>query len=227
MATYQYFAQPIENISSKRVIVYELLLREWDKAENHWITPRTYELSADLLIDLLSSAIKKLNDKHVSINLTNKQFANPDVAKALTSFVNKNMVPKQLTVELVATPDFDVLREMSAVYRAAGIMIAIDDVGSDNLYDEVKDLLPYVNTIKFALQNIRERANSTSPKDIESLNFWFNQAEDQQMLFTFEGIENEADVALANRFGINRGQGYFFSRPLKPEVFKEISVNND
>lgn len=39
------------------------------------------------------------------------------------------------------------------------------------------------------------------------------------MLFTFEGIEDEADLELAKRIGIARGQGYYFSKPQLPEMF--------
>lgn len=219
MTKYSYFAQPIENITTKHVIVYELLLREWDEQTKTWGTPAQYELDAPTMLDLLKTAIKKLNDKHVSINLTNAQFADPTILHALTDFATKNMVPRQLTVELVAAPEHDLLKAMSAKYRAAGIMLAIDDVGSDNLYADIKELLPYVNTVKFALQNMRELGETATPEEIEALNFWFNEAEAQQMLFTFEGIESEADLAIASKFGITRGQGYFFSRPLEPEQF--------
>ncbi len=219
MNRYSYFAQPIENISTKRIILYELLLREWNETTQKWVIPTQFDLPAATLVHLLQDAIEKLDNHHVSINLTNKQFANLDIMHAITDFVRAHMVPRQLTVELIDNPDFDVLKRISTEYRAAGVMLAIDDVGSDNMYEDVKKLLPYVNTIKFALQNVRAAEKKANKSDIEALNFWFNQAEEQQMLFTFEGIETKDDFDLATRFGITRGQGYFFSRPLEPEVF--------
>ncbi|WP_127849928.1 EAL domain-containing protein [Lacticaseibacillus hulanensis] len=219
MPEYCFFAQPIENIKTGRVIVYELLLREWNSEERLWQRPDTFELPADTLIKTLDNAIRDLHFHRVSINLTNQQFANMAIMRALTAYVSTHMVPRQLTIELVETPDFDVLKKMSVYYRSAGMLIAIDDVGSDNLYARVKDMLPYVNTVKFALQNMRRLGEPTSPETISSLRFWFNRAEEQQMLFTFEGIENEDDVSLARSIGISRGQGYYFAKPQLPVCF--------
>ena len=221
MPQYSYFAQPIENISTKRIILYELLLREWNANEERWVTPASFAVPAETIVHILQKAIDVLDDHHVSINLTREQFADPLFTDAITAFVEANMLPRQLTVELVECPDFAVLKQMSARYRAAGVLLAIDDVGSANLYSDVKDMLPYVNTIKFALQNMRKHGCATTKEEIAALQFWFEQAEEQQMLFTFEGIETEEDIALATRFGIHRGQGYFFSRPLEPQMFHD------
>lgn len=219
MPQYRYFAQPIANIKTKHIIVYELLLRQWVPDKDAWLRPDTFDLTPDALIATLDQAITHLNFHRVSVNLTNHQFADPEMMRALTAYVAEHMLPRQLTVELVETPDFDVLRQMSVHYRSAGMLLAIDDVGSDNTYAEIKEMLPYVNTIKFAIQNLRRFGEQTAPEVAAALRFWFNRAEDQQMLFTFEGIEDEADVQLARSIGISRGQGYYIARPALPEAF--------
>lgn len=224
MGTYSYFAQPIENISTNHIILYELLLREWSDERQAWQTLASFEINAQTLVHLLQTALAKLDDHHVSINLTAKQFADPVFTLAITDFVRENMLPRQLTVELVTCPEFAVLKHVSASYRAAGILLALDDVGSDNMYANVKDMLPYVNTVKFAMQNLRH-GEPTTPAEIEELVFWFHKSEEQQMLFTFEGIEDQKDIELASHFGITRGQGYFFSRPREPQLFHDGHIN--
>ncbi|WP_225353537.1 EAL domain-containing protein [Lacticaseibacillus thailandensis] len=219
MTRFTYFAQPIENIATKRVILYELLLREWDEKRSAWRVPSSFELPPSQVVQLLAEAVKELDNHHVSINLTRAQFADENMMHQLTNFVRQYLSPRQLTVELVECPDLEVLKRLSAGYRSAGVLLAIDDVGSDNQFKQVQHLLPYVNTIKFALQNMRKRGEQPSPECIAALKFWFDQAEEQQMLFTFEGIETPADVALAQRFRITRGQGYYFSRPHDPQEF--------
>lgn len=221
MPRYSYFAQPIENIATHRVIVYELLLRQWDASAQQWRCPASFELDAPTVITLLQEALDQLATKRVSINLTQQQFMDCTFAQTLLDFAKKHMLPRQLTVELMDCPSLAALKKLSAQYRAAGVLLAIDDVGSDHSYDQVAALLPYVNTIKFALQNLRRKGQKTSQDMIKALHFWFEQAEEQQMLFTFEGIENQDDIELANHFGITRGQGYFFSRPQAPEVFQK------
>lgn len=219
MPQYCFFAQPIENIKTKHVIVYELLLRQWHQDVQNWVRPDNFDLPADLLVATLKTALEHLHFPRVSINLTNKQFADWQVMRAITKFASDHMVPRQLTIELVETPDFATLKKMSVYYRSAGLLIAIDDVGSDNMYAAVKDMLPYVNTVKFAVQNMRAFGEPTTEYIFNSLKFWFDRAEEQQMLFTFEGIEDEADLELAKRIGIARGQGYYFSKPQLPEMF--------
>lgn len=224
LGKYSYFAQPIENIKTNHIILYELLLREWNDDTQTWRTPASFEITAPIMVHLLQTALAKLDDPHVSINLTTKQFADPAFTLAITDFVREHMLPRQLTVELVDCPTFTVLKEVSASYRAAGVLLALDDVGSDNLYGTVKDMLPYVNTIKFAMQNLRD-GGPTTQKQIEELHFWFHKSEEQQMLFTFEGIEDQQDIDLASHFGISRGQGYYFSRPREPQLFHDGHAN--
>lgn len=220
MDKFCYFAQPIENIRTKHVIAYELLLREWDSDQLRWTVPANFDLETPTMIRLLSEALAKLEIHRVSINLTNAQFADVNVMRALTAYVETHMQPRQLTVELVDSPDLATLRRVGVGYRAAGVLIAIDDVGSDNKFREIRGLLPYVNTIKFALQNMRQPGTPAPDAAKASLQFWFEQAEEQQMLFTFEGIEDCEDIQLATQFGITRGQGYYFSKPQEPVKFR-------
>ncbi|GAB7168355.1 hypothetical protein TUA1478L_03510 [Lactiplantibacillus plantarum] len=155
MLKYKYFAQPINNLGTNRTILYELLLRQWDERQQTWRIPATFEIAPTELIQLLDCAIQELNNHHVSINLTARQFANPDFQVAISHYVQTHLLPRELTVELVATPELSELQQLSVGYRAAGILLAFDDVGSDNLFQQIKMMLPYVNTVKFALQNMR------------------------------------------------------------------------
>lgn len=217
MVKYCYFAQPIETIRERHIIMYELLLREFDEVNHVWKTPASFEISDTLMLSLLTQARQKLGDSALSLNLTLRQFASKRTATALVNYAHHYLAPRQLTIELVKAPSLALMQRMGAIYRSAGILIAMDDVGSDNFYEEVAPLLPYLNTIKFALHNMRRDANELSPQNAEALKFWFDQSEDKQLLFTFEGIENQDDIELAMKLGITRGQGYFFSRPRQPK----------
>lgn len=221
MTQFCYFAQPIENIRNNKIIMYELLLRAWCETDKRWVVPETFDLEPDMVIQLLEEALRVLGDCRISINLTKKQFSDLKIAQSLVEFVRTYLEPRQLTVELVEVPSLETLKLMSEVYRSAGIMLAIDDVGSDNTAEAINGLLPYVNTLKFALQNLREHRYQMRPEYVEALKFWFDKAEDEQVLFTFEGIESKADIELAVQIGITRGQGYLFSRPLEPRQLKQ------
>lgn len=219
MLTYKYFAQPINNLVTNQTILYELLLRQWDDCQGRWRVPDSFELTPTELVQLLDTAINELNNRHVSVNLTAHQFADPEMQLAISDYVQAHLLPRELTVELVATPQLSALRQMSVGYRAAGVLIAFDDVGSDNLFTQIRTMLPYVNTVKFALQNMRPWGTTITDETIAALKFWFDKAEEYQMLFTFEGIESADDIQLAAHFGITRGQGYYFSKPQLPTTF--------
>ncbi|WP_225353726.1 hypothetical protein [Lacticaseibacillus sharpeae] len=47
MPQYRYFAQPIANIKTKHIIVYELLLRQWVPDKDAWLRPDTFDLTPD------------------------------------------------------------------------------------------------------------------------------------------------------------------------------------
>ncbi|AVK61965.1 EAL domain-containing protein [Lactobacillus sp. CBA3605] len=221
MPTYKYFAQPIKNVLTNQTILYELLLRQWHEAQQTWGIPIDFELTPAAVIQLLDVAVKELKYHNVSINLTQKQFANPVMQRDLNAYVTENLLPRQLTIELVSTPDLAVLKAMSRDYRSAGVLIAFDDVGSDNLLADIAPMLPYANTIKFALQNSRQIGQANLKTAVSELRFWFEKAEAEQMLFTFEGIETAADLQLAHNLRITRGQGYLFAKPQLPVTFND------
>lgn len=227
MLKYKFFAQPIENIRSNKIVMFELLLRQWDADQERWMRPTSFELAPELMVTLLEQSLCKLGQEtKVSINLTEAQFSDQQMVAALAAFVQQNMLPRQLTVELIFTPQIEVLKRISVEYRKAGILLAIDDVGSDNLYHDLKEVLPYFSTAKFALQNMRLFGKQTSRNIVDILRVWFNVSEEQQMLFTFEGIENIDDLELAISLGISRGQGYFYAKPQTPQFFCEDNTTN-
>lgn len=61
-------------------------------------------------------------------------------------------------------------RQISAGYRAAGMNLLIDDVGSDNSFELVHSKFAYVEGVKFAMQNLRR---TTKPDELlERVRFW-------------------------------------------------------
>lgn len=220
--TYKFFAQPIQHLITHQTILYELLLRQWDATAQRWQRPDTFELPADTVIYLLDTAIADLANSRVSINLTCQQFASTTLLHQLTTYIHNHLEPRQLTIELVAPPTLPVLQSVGAVYRATGTLIAFDDVGSDNHFATINHLLPYVNTLKFALQNMRTTTDQPLPPAILSnLKFWATKAAEEQLLFTLEGIETPNDITLAKQLGVYRGQGYYFSQPQIPQHFNQ------
>lgn len=139
------------------------------------------------------------------------------MAHALVEFKASEHGPEQLIVEITDVTDVLTTREITAIYRAGNVQINIDDVGSDNSFEVVRDLLPYVDGVKFAMQNLR--IGNTQAKMRERIAFWNEIAKDNHLEFILEGVENADEVAWAHdELVITLMQGYFFNKPSLPAM---------
>lgn len=213
LSDYKFFAQGVYEINANGKIrrSNELLLRTYDASQHRWILPDTFEIPSWMQIALLKEFMDRTGVRTFNINLTAAQFGDTDFAEALTQFVESADGPDYLNVEITDLSDSFTTRRISALYRAVGIKIMIDDVGSDNSYEQVRNSLVYVNGIKFALQNLRQQFSTDELK--ERVKFWWQIAETNHLSFILEGVETDADLALAQSVGIKYVQGYCFSKP--------------
>jgi diguanylate cyclase (GGDEF)-like protein len=218
IATYTYFTQGIiDTDDGNRRYRNELLLRMFDHEHDRWILPDMFDISVATQINLMQKAIAVSSTRRLAINLTTEQFADDSVAHALVEFKASEHGPEQLIVEITDVPDVLTTREITAIYRAGNVQINIDDVGSDNSFEVVRDLLPYVDGVKFAMQNLR--IGNTQAKMSERIAFWNEIAKDNHLEFILEGVENADEVAWAHdELGITLMQGYFFNKPSLPAM---------
>lgn len=215
LISYTYFSQAIVQIDTQQVVRHELLLRTWDAKLNEWRLPDNFEITVKMQIKLLKRALKRLTVKNVNINLTPTQFADENTCKQLVDFVANEPELQQLTVELTAAPTLEQVKTIGAEYHAGNIKIAIDDVGSDiDNYPLVEQLIPYVDGMKFALQNMRAQGRMDGLE--ANIAKWSNLAQAHHTSLTFEGIESFADLQLAKKFDVDQAQGFYFSRPAEP-----------
>lgn len=213
-----YFAQPIEQVTDATTTHWaaELLLRRYDKNHDQWRLPNRFDISVENQVTLMRTALAGLKVQQVTLNLTLAQFSDSDTATTLAAFMKSGQGPARLVIEIIEVPTLAILRRVSALYRDAGIAIYIDDVGSDNSFELVRKLLPYVNGVKFAIQNLRK--TETQDRIQERILFWLDVAKERQIDFILEGVETQAEVAHACDLGITHFQGYYFDKPHLPAV---------
>lgn len=209
-----YFAQPIVHSSASDTKTWgaELLLRQQDG--EHWHLPERFDIHVDKQVALITQVLANSSLKRVNINLTPGQFADTNIANALAGFANATYGPEQLVVEITTVPDLATVRRITAIYRSAGICVFIDDVGSDNSYELVQKVLPYIDGVKFAMQNLRK--HETTARIHERVTFWANTAKKAKIEFILEGIETQEDLDFAASLGIQYYQGYYFGKPTLP-----------
>ncbi len=217
LADYCYFSQGIYDITQDDHPKYyhELLLRTYDSLQKRWVLPDTFEIPAWMQIALLQEFMRHTQLHNFNINLTADQFQDIDIAEALAQFSESPEGPTNLTVEITALTDSQTTRRISARYRAAGIKILIDDVGSDNSFEMVRPSMAYINGFKFAMQNLRKTTSDSALR--ERVQFWRQIAKENQLSFILEGVETAEDLKMAQALSTPYVQGYYFDKPSAAE----------
>ncbi|CAJ1177132.1 EAL domain-containing protein [Companilactobacillus nantensis] len=215
---YSFFVQSQVNKSDDSVFGYEVLLRKEDNGA--WHLPQDFtELSIEDQVQLVEKTadIIKKNDgvnKVISFNLNSKQANDPYTLGEVIA-LKKRINPVDLTIELTEAMPLNQIQEFSVLLHQYGISLVIDDVGTgSNTFDNIKHLLPYVDKIKLAMQNLRMSGKAN--KIPEYVSFWVKQAERYCLDMVLEGVEDGNDQLLAQKYGINIQQGYLYGKPVMP-----------
>lgn len=213
---YAFLVQPMVDPSGDelRIMAYELLLREYNASEQRWQVPADFDLPVEKLIELMNAALTHLTVKRLSLNLTPERFTDDHVMNSLVAFTQYANIDG-LIIELTHAPATDEMKRVAPVYHDANIRIAIDGAGSDNHFESLQTIFPYVDGVKFALQKLR-RSDNTANLD-QRLDFWYDLAASYNIDLIMEGIENKADEQYAlERKGIQYLQGYLYGKPELP-----------
>ncbi len=214
---YQYYIQQIVNKYNNSVIGYELLLRQ--RVENGWGPVTNFaDVPAEIIAKKIVTIAHQLYTKvpFLSVNVNRTQLMNQEVVKALIK-IQKSLRPVQIQVELTEDDPETTISEKHVMaqlqyFKAHGMTVSIDDVDCGcNTQDQVNLLLPFVNEIKFALQNFGQSVYL--PEIKQRMLFWRDFAKQHQIRFILEGIENEAIDHFIDHFDIDIRQGYFYEKP--------------
>jgi len=150
-------------------------------------------------------------NKVLSFNLNQEQASEPSTLGEIIALKNK-ISPISLIIELTEAMPLNQIKDFSLLLHQNDIELVIDDVGTgSNTFDKVKNLLPYVDKIKFAMQNLRMEGRAE--KIPEYLAFWVQQAKKNSLDMILEGVEDAKDQLIAKKFGISIQQGYLYGKP--------------
>lgn len=212
---YRFFVQPQINEDDNRVFGYEVLLRKQND-NDEWVLPHHFtDISvtdqAKLLEETAVALHTAVTKQTLSFNLNTQQLRNPYTLGAII-LLKKRLAPASLSIELTEAPTLEEMKLFSMTIHQYGVGLILDDVGTgSNTYENIKHLLPFVDGIKFAMQNLR----STGERDLipASLAFWAQTAREDHLQLVLEGVESAEDQELAKQFGINLHQGYLYGQP--------------
>lgn len=211
---YRFFVQPQVDHSHRAVFGYELLLRK--EMNGHWAVPKSFtELSLDKQAELLEKLASQLQTKAtnqvLALNL-NRQQAEDDLMLGTIIYLKKRLNPAALTIELTECPSLNEIQKYSLFFHQHDIKLSIDDVGTgSNTFENIRHALPFVDQIKFAMQNLRMSGQAECIP--HELAFWRDIAQSYHLEFILEGVEDQGDQKMAEQQGIEWHQGYYYGKP--------------
>ncbi|ASG80451.1 EAL domain-containing protein [Lactiplantibacillus pentosus] len=211
---YRFFVQPQVDQRRRAVFGYELLLRK--EMDGRWAVPQSFtelplDKQADLLAQLAGQLKTKATNQVLALNL-NRQQAEDDLMLGTIIYLKKRLNPAALTIELTESPSLAEIQKYSLFFHQYGIKLSIDDVGTgSNTFENIQHALPFVDQIKFAMQNLRMSGQAERiPREVA---FWRDVAQDYRLEFILEGVEDQKDQKMAEQQGIERHQGYYYGKP--------------
>jgi EAL domain-containing protein (putative c-di-GMP-specific phosphodiesterase class I) len=228
---YRFFVQPQVDQRQQSVFGYELLLRK--EQHGHWAVPAKFtELSLDkqvhLLEELAGQLATKATNQVLALNL-NREQAEDELMLGTIIYLKKRLNPAALTIELTESATLTEIQKYSMLFHQYGIQLSIDDVGTgSNTFDNIKDALPFVDQIKFAMQNLR--MSGKADQIPTALAFWNTIAHDYHLDLILEGVEDEHDQQMAQQLGIELHQGYYYGKPqlaVKPAATEVQPTSNE
>jgi EAL domain-containing protein (putative c-di-GMP-specific phosphodiesterase class I)/GGDEF domain-containing protein len=233
--------QPIVTVSSmsegKPVIDRidaEALIR-WKHPEKGVITPDTFipiaeETGLIIIIGkwVLYAATSQIEtwaetnhiDSRLAINVSPRQFNNDDLIDSIERIIEfRNISPGNLQVEITENSFLEDPEEAARKInklKDIGIKIAIDDFGTGFSSVNYLRKLP-VDVVKIDRSFITDI--TTSQQDRSIVKAMIAMTAELGMVNVVEGVETIEQLELLMKFGIQKFQGFYFSRALSPEEY--------
>ncbi|MDQ3466725.1 MAG: EAL domain-containing protein, partial [Chloroflexota bacterium] len=228
--------QPTVNLVTGAVIGFEALVR-WEDPDQGWLEPASFiQLAEDsgLIWSLgrwvLAEACRQAEVWRqlcpettplvMGVNLSARQFRPAIVREIVAALAATGMAPDRLELEFNerGVVDYAATSIQINALRELGVRIAIDDFGTG--YSALSYLRRLVvDTIKidrgFVLGLEGDAASQAIVRAVTAL------AHELGIAVTAEGIETQAQLDQLRQLGVDRGQGFFLSRPVPGDLITQ------
>ena len=231
------FYQPIINLTNSQIVGCEALVR-WNHPSGELYAPGRFIAQAEesgLIVELgywiaeeaCSFQSRLVNDfqqdMFVSVNLSGKQFEDPNLIARLADIMNnagasQERIKYEITESLLmenpelATQSLNQLKE-------TGAKLAIDDFGTGYSSFSYLHRFPF-DTLK--IDRVFINAMARSRKSNQIVKSLVNLSHDLGMDVIAEGIETEREAELMCNYNAGSGQGYFYSKPVNETAFVNL-----
>lgn len=231
--------QPIVMLNTNRIIGFEALIR-WQHPQRELIMPGEFipiAEATDLIMPVgewvLEEACRQaeswrqqfpnLSSLLISVNLSSKQFNQPDLVKQIAAVLEKTALPPScLKLEITESAIMENAESAIAMLtklHQMGVKLSIDDFGTG--YSSLSYLYYFpVDSLKVDRSFI-----SRIDKDgeqVELVRTVLTLAWNLGLSTIAEGIETQTQLAQLKALHCEYGQGYFFSKPLPSEAARAL-----
>jgi diguanylate cyclase (GGDEF)-like protein/PAS domain S-box-containing protein len=223
--------QPIVSLETFRITGFEALAR-WKQNDQGLINPSQFIPVAEetgLIIPMGEWILRKAcaqtrawQDQYpmdgpltISVNLSGKQLAQPDLSEQVEKLLREtNLDPTALKLEITESAmveNEEAARGMLRRLRLLGVGLSIDDFGTG--YSSLSSLHRFpISTLKIDASFVRRMSGQN--ENTEIVRTIMSLADNLGMDVTAEGVETLEQVTKLRTFGCEKGQGFFFSRPV-------------
>ena len=237
---FKLYFQPLVSLANGKMVGAEALIR-WNDAELGDVSPTEFVPIAEesgLVVGLGEWVLKDacrarqvwrtmgLEVPPLAVNMSGVQLRQLGCVEVLLEVLAQHDVqPAEIEVEVTETALLDtsaVARENLIRLRNAGVQLALDDfgVGFSSL-SHLRDLPIHRLKIdrSFTVECMRDARTLTIVKAV------IEMARSLGISITAEGIETQAQQTWMQHLGCDSAQGYLFSRPLAPEEFLKLFLD--
>ncbi|PZP25174.1 putative bifunctional diguanylate cyclase/phosphodiesterase [Pseudomonas kuykendallii] len=232
------FYQPKLCLRTGKLLGMEALLR-WNHPERGMIRPDQFIGVAEetgLIIPIGKWLVRQacrtsqeltaqgFGNLKIAINLSPKQFSDPDLVGSITSILEEERLPAsllelELTEGLLLEATEDTRDQLNRL-KDLGLTLAMDDFGTG--YSSLSYLKKFpIDVLKIDRSFINDIP--TSQDDMEITSAVIAMAHNLKLTVVAEGIETVEQLAFLRKQRCDIGQGYLFDRPIPgPELVERL-----
>jgi EAL domain-containing protein (putative c-di-GMP-specific phosphodiesterase class I) len=233
------FYQPLVDLRTRKVIAFEALLR-WNHPELGLLAPGRFMHAAEvsgIIVPIgawvLRTACAQAKSWQLrapgvglSVNLSARQFQQPDLVDQVRSALEESGLPPELLeleiTETNAMHDADTSIRTLGELKTLGIRISMDDFGTG--YSSLSYLKRFpIDVLKLDQSFIRDITSDPGGGAIATA--VITMAHSLSLKVVAEGVETKGQLTFLRERACDRIQGFYFSPPLNPADF-ELFIDN-
>ena len=228
------YFQPIYDTKTEKLLSAEALMRIMDK-ELGFLQPDEFIPLAEqtgIIVELTQIILakvcqvvkqlhsEKLSIEYIAVNLSAEDFESKIIGTTLLKIIEREQVcAKQIGFEItesVVLQSYETVAKVMMELSMKKITFALDDFGTG--YSNFRALMD----LPYEYVKIDKTVTQKAPSNPMMLTLLCEMLHKMDKCIIAEGVETKEQLDLARSIGIERIQGYYFSKPLPEKDFLEL-----